>query len=285
MNNINSITKFSRAQFERFFSLCKSFFSEDLVAKIEKYLNFTHSLLIPLSAVIVLISAIIFAIKISSVIPFFLGLIAVVLVFFGDFISEKFHSACCAALEANPTSISSNAYLELIFFLNIFFVVGLVFSGIYFGIQLSSLNIFLGCLAGAALALLTTVPVLNPHIINMSISEKSSAASDLIGLLAIGIKSMLYYSSLLARLVIIAGALLLLVATYQVLTGDRYSYMLQAAMLDGSVALGILFSGLFYPVLVYFLFMILFFVADILLAVLSLKEIKATNIPTVTEKD
>ena len=285
MNNINSITKFSRAQFERFFSLCKSFFSEDLVAKIEKYLNFTHSLLIPLSAVIILISAIIFAIKISSVIPFFLGLIAVVLVFFGDFISEKFHSACCAALEANPTSISSNAYLELIFFLNIFFVVGLVFSGIYFGIQLSSLNIFLGCLAGAALALLTTVPVLNPHIINMSISEKSSAASDLIGLSTIGIKSMLYYSSLLARLVIIAGALLLLVATYQVLTGDRYSYMLQAAMLDGSVALGILFSGLFYPVLVYFLFMMVFFVADIILAVLSLKEIKAINIPTVTEKD
>ena len=285
MNNINSITKFSRAQFARFFSICKSFFSEDLVAKIEKYLNFTHSLLIPLSAVIVLISAIIFAIKISSVIPFFLGLIAVVLVFFGDFISEKFHSACCAALEANPTSISSNAYLELIFFLNIFFVVGLVFSGIYFGIQLSSLNIFLGCLAGAALALLTTVPVLNPHIINMSISEKSSAASDLIGLWAIGIKSMLYYSSLFARLVIIAGALLLLVATYQVLTGDRYSYMLQAAMLDGSVALGILFSGLFYPVLVYFLFMMVFFVADIILAVLSLKEIKAINIPTVTEKD
>ena len=280
MNNINSITKFSRAQFARFFSICKSFFSEDLVAKIEKYLNFTHSLLIPLSAVIVLISAIIFAIKISSVIPFFLGLIAVVLVFLGDFISEKFHSACSAALEANPTSISSNAYLELIFFLNIFLIVWLVFSGIYFGIEASSWYILLGCLAGAVLGLLAIVPVLNPHIINMSISEKSSAASDLIGLLAIGIKSMLYYSSLFARLVIIAGALLLLVATYQVLTGDRYSYMLQAAMLDGSVALGILFSGLFYPVLVYFLFMILFFVADILLAVLSLKEIKATNIPT-----
>jgi hypothetical protein len=283
MNNINSITEFSRAQFARFFSLCKSFFSEDLVAKIEKYLNFTHSFLVPLSAVIVLISAIIFAIKISSVLPFFLGLIAVVLVFFGDFISEKFHSACSSALEANPTSISSNAYLELIFFLSTFLVVGLVFSGVYFGIQTSSLNIFLGCLAGAALALLATIPVLNPQIINMSISEKSSAASDLIGLSAIGIKSMLYYSSLFARLVIIVGALLLLVATYQVLTVDRY--MVEQAMIDGSVALGILFSGLFYPVLVYLLFMAVFFVADILLAVLSLKEIKVINIPTVTKKD
>ena len=283
MNNINSITEFSRAQFARFFSLCKSFFSEDLVAKIEKYLNFTHSLLIPLSAFIVLISAIIFAIKISLVLPFFLGLIAVVLVFFGDFISEKFHSACSAALEANPTSISSNAYLELIFFLNIFFVVGLVSSGVYFGILTSSLNIFFGCFVGAALVLLATVPVLNPHIINMSISEKSSAASDLIGLSAIGIKSMLYYSSLFARLVIIVGALLLIVATYKVLTAE--SYMVELAMMDGSVALGILFSGLFYPVLVYFLFMLVFFVADILLAVLSLKEIKVINIPTVTKKD
>ena len=279
MNNINSITKFSRAQFERFFSLCKSFFSEDLVAKIEKYLNFTHSLLIPLSAVIILISAIIFAIKISSATPFFLGFLAVFLVFLGDFISEKFHSACSAALEANPTSISSNAYLELIFFLNIFLIVWLVFSGIYFGIEASSWYILLGCLAGAALGLLAIVPVLNPHIINMSISEKSSAASDLIGLSTIGIKSMLYYSSLLARLVIIAGALLLLVATYHVLADD-YS-----AVMHGGIALGVLFSGLFYPVLVYFLFMILFFVADILLAVLSLKEIKATNIPTVKEKD
>ncbi len=279
MNNINSITKFSRAQFERFFSLCKSFFSEDLVAKIEKYLNFTHSLLIPLSAVIILISAIIFAIKISSATPFFLGFLAVFLVFLGDFISEKFHSACSAALEANPTSISSNAYLELIFFLNIFLIVWLVFSGIYFGIEASSWYILLGCLAGAVLGLLAIVPVLNPHIINMSISEKSSAASDLIGLSTIGIKSMLYYSSLLARLVIIAGALLLLVATYHVLADD-YS-----AVMQGGIALGVLFSGLFYPVLVYFLFMILFFVADILLAVLSLKEIKATNIPTVKEKD
>ena len=280
MNNINSITEFSRAQFARFFSLCKSFFSEDLVAKFEKYLNFTHSLLIPLSAVIVLISALIFAIRISSAMPFFLGLIAVVFVFFGDFISEKFHGACRAALEANPTSISSNAYLELIVFLNIFLVVGLVFGGIYFGILASSLNIFLGCLAGAALVLLATVPVLNPHIINMSISEKSSAASDLVGLSAIGIKSMLYYSSLFARLVIIAGALLLLVATYQVLAGN-----VMVAMMGGSVAVGILFSGLFYPVLAYFLFMIVFFVADILLAVLSLKEIKAINIRTVTEKE
>ena len=280
MKNLDIVTEFSRAQFARVFSLCKSFFSEDLIVKLEKYLNFTHSLLVPLSAVIVLISALIFAIKMSSAMLFFLGLIAVVFVFFGDFISEKFHGACRAALKANPTSISSSAYLELIVFLNIFLVVGLVFGGIYFGILASSLNAFLVCFAGAALVLLATVPVLNPHIINMNISEKSGAASDLVGLSAIAIKSMLYYSSLFARLVIIAGALLLLVATYQVLAGN-----VLLAMMGGGVALGILFSGLFYPVIVYFLFMIVFFVADILLAILSLKKIKATNIDTVVAKD
>jgi len=270
MQKLDIITEFSRAQFSRFFLLCKSFFSEGLIEKIEKYLNFTNSLLVPLSAVIILISALIFSIKLSTATPLFLAILAVFFVFFGDFISEKFHGACRAAIKSNPTSISSNAYLELIVFLNIFFVVGLFFGGIYYAIAESSLTIFLGCLAGAVLVLLATVPVLNPHIINMSISTKSGAASDLVGIIAIGLKSLLYYSKLFARLVIIGGGLLLLFATYGMLAEDF------SAVMRGSTGLGVLLVGFFYPVIVYIWFLLVYTVADILLAVLSIKEIKAS---------
>ena len=138
MQKLDAITEFSRAQFSRFFLLCKSFFSEELMEKVEKYLNLTNSLLVPLSALIILISALIFSIKMSMAMPLLLAILAVFFVFFGDFISEKFHGACKAAIKSNKTTISSNAYLELIVFLNVFAVIGLLLVGIYSPIDQSS---------------------------------------------------------------------------------------------------------------------------------------------------
>ncbi|MBB44060.1 MAG: hypothetical protein CMM44_09890 [Rhodospirillaceae bacterium] len=267
MKKLDAITDFSRAQFARFFLLCKSFFSEKLMEKVENYLNLTNSLLVPLSAIIILISAVIFSIKMSTATPLLLAVLAVFFLFFGDFISEKFHGACKAAIKSNQTSISSNAYLELIVFLNVFSVIGLVLGGIYFAIDESSLTIFLGCLAAAVLILLSTVPVLNPHIINMSISTNSGAASDLVGIIAISLKTLLYYSKLFSRLVIIVGGVIMVIAAFGALAEDMSSIM------RGVNGLAILMVGFFYPVIVYIWFLLIFAIADILLAVLSIKDI------------
>lgn len=269
MQKLDAITEFSRAQFSRFFLLCKSFFSEELIEKIEKYLNLTNSLLVPLSALIILISALIFSIKMSMAMPLLLAILAVFFVFFGDFISEKFHGACKAAIKSNKTSISSNAYLELIVFLNVFAVIGLLLGGIYLAIDESSLTILLGCLAAAVLILLSTIPVLNPHIINMSISTNSGAAGDLVGIIAISLKTLLYYSKLFSRLVIIGGGVLLVIAAYGALAEDI------SAVINGGTGLAILMVGFFYPVIVYIWFLLIYAIADILLAVLSIKDINA----------
>jgi len=269
MQKLDAITEFSRAQFSRFFLFCKSIFSEQFMEKIEKYLNLTNSLLVPLSALIILVSGLIFSIKMSMAMPLLLAILAVFFVFFGDFISEKFHSACKAAIKSNQTSISSSAYLELIVFLNVFTAIGLLLVGIYSAIDESSLTIFLGCLAAAVLILLSTVPVLNPHIINMSISKNSGAASDLVGIIAISLKTLLYYSKLFSRLVIIGGGVLLVIAVYGALAEDI------SAVMNGGTGLIILMVGFFYPVIVYIWFLLIYAIADILLAVLSIKDIHA----------
>jgi hypothetical protein len=270
MNNLTVITDFTRTAFARIYAQCQSLFSERLIANIEKYLNVTNSLLVPLSALIILVAGIVVSIKLSISTPFFGGVGAVFLVFFGDYISEKFHGACRAALEANPTSISSPAYLELAGFLNIFLGIGLVCGGVYFGIQSSSFLIFLGCITGAILVLLSNVPVINPHLINMSIADKSGIASDLIGLFSVNAKSGLYFSTLFSRLLTITGAVLIVVAIYKIMTAK--GYVMFAALSDGGIAVAVLFAGLFYPVIAYFFFMIVFFIADILLAILSMKK-------------
>ena len=133
------------------------------------------------------------------------------------------------------------------------------------------MTILVWCLAGATLSLLVIVPVLNPHLINMNVSNKSGAASDLIGLWSIGIKSLLFYSKLFSQLSIILGAILLFIATIHAMGNN-----IMNAMSEAPIGLGILFAGFFFPVIVNLVFMILYFIFDIFLAVLSIKGTKAS---------
>ena len=103
----------------------------------------------------------------------------------------------------------------------------------------------------------------------MSISTNSGAASDLVGIIAISLKTLLYYSKLFSRLVIIGGGVLLIIAALGALASDMSSIM------RGYTALATIMIGFFYPVIVYIWFLLIYAIADILLSVLSIKNIKA----------
>ncbi len=264
------VTQKTRSLFESFSELMKKHLSEALIAKIEKYLGYTNSVLVPIAAIIVFIAGIVVSIKLSMATPFFAGIGLVFMVFFGDYISEKFHDACRNSLNSNPTSVSSNAYLELVAYLNVFLIVALVIGGFWFAIKAANIDVLLWCLGLAILTLISTIPILSPHLINLRVSDDSGIASDLIALSSTGIKSALYFSRLVSRLITIAGSILVLIALFDVIRATGWATF--AAVTKGGAGIGVLFAGLFYPVIAYFLFMLVFFVADIILAILSLKK-------------
>jgi hypothetical protein len=265
------ITDWSRSQFSQFFSWVKKNYTDTFIEKIEKYLNRFNSYVVPIAALILLISGVVFAIKLSEVTIFFIALAGVFLVFFADYISEKFHEACGAAISANPTTLSSNAYLHLVGYLNIFFSIGLAIAAIYYGIKESSLENFFYFILFSIFIFISNVPVINTDLINLKIDDKSSIATDLIGLFSLTAKSPLYLSSILARIVTIVGSIYVIFMTVKMLAASEIEVF--GLLPDSGAAVGILFAGLFYPVIAYFIFMIIFFFADIVLSVLQIKNI------------
>ncbi len=54
--------------------------------------------------------------------------------------------------------------------------------------------------------LVTTAPLFNPSLINLNVSKESSAADDLIGLISLNLKSLLFQEKLLSRVLILIAS-------------------------------------------------------------------------------
>ena len=213
---------------------------------------------------------VVFASILFLVFPFFLVfflvfffLILLLLLLF-SFLSEGFHEACEALIKNNPTYISNQAYLTFTAVFTFLSSVLLFLTGIY---ALIEDPMQLGPLANSGIIvfsiylLVTTAPLFNPALINLNVSKESSAADDLIGLMSLNLKSVLFQEKLLSRILILMASLMFI---WGIFDSD-------ITMFFG--ALGILSLGIFFPLIAYLVFIFFYAIYSVFQAILHIPKL------------
>jgi len=181
-----------------------------------------------------------------------------------SFLSEGFHEACEALIKNNPTYISNQAYLTFTAVFTFLSSVLLFLIGIY---ALIEDPMRLGTLANSGIIvfsiylLVTTAPLFNPALINLNVSKESSAADDLIGLMSLNLKSVLFQEKLLSRILILMASLIFI---WGIFDSD-------ITMFFG--ALGILSLGIFFPLIAYLVFIFFYAIYSVFQAILHIPKL------------
>jgi hypothetical protein len=109
--------------------------------------------------------------------------------------------------------------------------------------------------------LVTTAPLFNPALINLNVSKESSAADDLIGLMSLNLKSVLFQEKLLSRILILMASLIFI---WGIFDSD-------ITMFFG--ALGILSLGIFFPLIAYLVFIFFYAIYSVFQAILHIPKL------------
>jgi hypothetical protein len=242
-----------------------------LIEKIDAPLTKLNGYLVPVCAVLILILSIYAANKLSAPGMMFGGLVLVLFIFFADYIAQKFIVSCKAAITANETTLSSTAVLDLLVYTTIFVAIGFLLGALYGLISGGSFSMFLFLLGVAVIFAISVVPLHEPDSINLKIKADSTVAEDLIAISSIGVKSGLYFSTLLSKVFTVFGAAAILYGFIAAIFSSN-PYGGQEHLLTSLAGIVTLFVGLLWPIIAYFSFLFIFFIYDIVLAILSLKH-------------
>mgnify|MGYP001161244575 CR=1 FL=1 len=209
---------------------------------------------------------------------FFLNLALIPALLIGLNFSDKIKNANKELIDANPTSISNPIIFKILGFLFFIFVAINFFSSVselfrdflyfeyFFAEQFFSLimgiliQIFL-TIVGFAIANL----YFQPEKVNITVDKSSTVAEDLIALLTFGLKVPLALTTMLSQTIILYGVYLLFFALISLYTQGIF-----APVLD---AVATLMLGAFAPLLFYLLFLFLFPIFNLYLAILHIPKI------------
>jgi len=270
----STVIDLSRRYFSNFYSLLKDNLSDNITTFLFRIANLIYNVIIPINALVILLVGIVFAFKTGIFSVLILAILFAFLVFFGDYIASKFNDANSQIISSNETRISTNAYLELSAFINIFVAIFLPILTLIAWIYSPYLVGLTGVIAALFLSLiliLMTIPLLNPKLINLSVTNESTVAEDFITITTVLLKIMTFYANLIAKIITILGSVLVIIYGLSVIASSDFEIMYNG--LQFLMGLGIVSGGLFFPVIIYLVFLYVFLVADIILSILSIRRI------------
>jgi hypothetical protein len=270
----STVIDLSRRYFSNFYSLLKDNLSDNITTFLFRIANLIYNVIVPINALVILIVGIAFAFKTGIFSVLILAILFSFLVFFGDYIASKFNEANSQIISSNETRISTNAYLELSAFINIFVAIILPILTLITWIYSPYLVGLTGVIAALFLSLiliLMTIPLLNPKLINLSVTKESTVAEDFITITTVLLKIMTFYANLIAKIITILGSVLVIIYGLSVIASSDFEIMYNG--LQFLMGLGIVSGGLFFPVIIYLVFLYVFLVADIILSILSIRRI------------
>jgi len=270
----STVIDLSRRYFSNFYSLLKDNLSDNITTFLFRIANLIYNVIVPINALVILIVGIAFAFKTGIFSVLILAILFSFLVFFGDYIASKFNDANSQIISSNETRISTNAYLELSAFINIFVAIILPILTLITWIYSPYLVGLTGVIAALFLSLiliLMTIPLLNPKLINLSVTNESTVAEDFITITTVLLKIMTFYANLIAKIITILGSVLVIIYGLSVIASSDFEIMYNG--LQFLMGLGIVSGGLFFPVIIYLVFLYVFLVADIILSILSIRRI------------
>lgn len=270
----STIIDLSRKYFSIFYSLLKEYLSDNITSFLFRLANLVYNILIPITALVILIVGVVFAFKTGMFSVLIAAIIFSFLVFFGDYISSKFNDANSQIISSNETRISTNAYLELSAFINIFAAIFLPILTLIIWINNPYVISFAGVIGALFLSLiliLMTIPLLNPKLINLNVTKESTVAEDFITITTVLFKIMSFYANLIAKIITILGSVLVIIYGFSVIASSGFEIM--DSGLQFLMGVGIVGGGLFFPVIIYLAFLYVFLIADIILSILSIRRI------------
>jgi hypothetical protein len=270
----STVIDLSRRYFSNFYSLLKDNLSDNITTFLFRIANLIYNIIVPINALFILIVGIAFAFKTGIFSVLIIAILFSFLVFFGDYIASKFNEANSQIISSNETRISTNAYLELSAFINIFVAIFLPILTLIAWIYSPYLVGLTGVIAALFLSLiliLMTIPLLNPKLINLSVTKESTVAEDFITITTVLLKIMTFYANLIAKIITILGSVLVIIYGLSVIASSDFEIMYNG--LQFLMGLGIVSGGLFFPVIIYLVFLYVFLVADIILSILSIRRI------------
>jgi len=270
----STVIDLSRRYFSNFYSLLKDNLSDNITTFLFRIANLIYNVIVPINALVILIVGIAFAFKTGIFSVLIIAILFSFLVFFGDYIASKFNDANSQIISSNETRISTNAYLELSAFINIFVAIFLPILTLIAWIYSPYLVGLTGVIAALFLSLiliLMTIPLLNPKLINLSVTNESTVAEDFITITTVLLKIMTFYANLIAKIITILGSVLVIIYGLSVIASSDFEIMYNG--LQFLMGLGIVSGGLFFPVIIYLVFLYVFLVADIILSILSIRRI------------
>jgi hypothetical protein len=270
----SSAIDLSRKYFSNFYSLLKKNLSDNITSFLFRLANVIYNVIVPITALVILIVGIVFAFKTGMFSVLIVAFLLSFLIFFGDYIASKFNDANSQIISSNETRISTNAYLELSAFINIFAAIFLPILTLIAWINSPYLVSFAGVIGALFLSLiliLMTIPLLNPKLINLSVTKESTVAEDFITITTVLFKIMTFYANLIAKIITILGSVLVIIYGFSVIASSGFEIMDNG--LQFLIGIGIVSGGLFFPVIIYLVFLYIFLIADIILSILSIRRI------------
>jgi hypothetical protein len=270
----STVIDLSRRYFSNFYSLLKDNLSDNITTFLFRIANLIYNVIVPINALVILIVGIAFAFKTGIFSVLIIAILFSFLVFFGDYIASKFNEANSQIISSNETRISTNAYLELSAFINIFVAIILPILTLITWIYSPYLVGLTGVIAALFLSLiliLMTIPLLNPKLINLSVTKESTVAEDFITITTVLLKIMTFYANLIAKIITILGSVLVIIYGFSVIASSGFEIMDNG--LQFLMGIGIVSGGLFFPVIMYLVFLYVFLIADIILSILSIRRI------------
>ena len=210
---------------------------------------------------------------------FFASLALIPALLIGLNFSDKIKNANNELIDANPTSISNPIILKIFGFLFFILVVINFFSAvrelvqIYYLLFFEELLLFITDLliqifltiVGFAIASL----YFQPERVNITVDKSSTVAEDLIALLTFGLKVPLALATMLSQTIIFYGVYLLFFGFISFFIGGA-----EGQLLDGIATLMV---GAFAPLVFYLLFLLLFPIFNLYLAILHIPKIGKDN--------
>ena len=210
---------------------------------------------------------------------FFASLALIPALLIGLNFSDKIKNANNELIDANPTSISNPIILKIFGFLFFILIVINFFSAvrelvqIYYLLFFEELLLFITDLliqifltiVGFAIASL----YFQPERVNITVDKSSTVAEDLIALLTFGLKVPLALATMLSQTIIFYGVYLLFFGFISFFIGGA-----EGQLLDGIATLMV---GAFAPLVFYLLFLFLFPIFNLYLAILHIPKIGKDN--------
>lgn len=251
---------------ERVVSFIEKTIGKDFINAFTRLLDQMHAGAVLISAAIVLISGIVAYVQYKDLFSWaiYVALGAPIGLLVLSFFAESFHEACADLISSNKTTMSNGAFLRFAAVINVFLAILLFIGGIFAIVQGMEFTIAIGALIGAFVLLLTAAPFFSPSLLNISITKESTSGEDFIALISINLKAVVYFEKIISRLLIIGGGICLIGSLFQVMP-----YLV--------MGLGLLSTGIAFPILIYILFLFFYFFYSLMLSFLSIGRLSSSS--------